>query len=103
MFIILWGQKIVGQIQALTLLAVWPWDHHLMYLSLKLFIYIGRGLVAKSDSYNPKEYIAHQAPLSMGFSRQEYWSGLLFPSPGDLPDPGIELGSPELQARFFTD
>ena len=31
----------------------------------------------------------HQAPLSMGFSRQEYWSGLLFPSPGDLPDPGI--------------
>ena len=34
----------------------------------------------------------------MGFSRQEYWSGLLFPSPGDLPDAGIELGSPELQA-----
>jgi len=34
----------------------------------------------------------------MGFSRQEHWSGLLFPSPGDLPDPGIELGSPALQA-----
>ena len=34
--------------------------------------------------------VAHQAPLSMEFSRQEYWSGLLFPSPGDLPDPGIE-------------
>ena len=33
--------------------------------------------------------VAHQAPLSMGFSRQEYWSGLPFPSPGDLPDPGI--------------
>ena len=33
-----------------------------------------------------------------GFSRQEYWSGLPFPSPGDLPDPGIELGSPALQA-----
>ena len=41
---------------------------------------------------------ARQAPLSMGFSRQEYRKGLLFPSPGDLPDPGIELGSPELQA-----
>ena len=41
---------------------------------------------------------ACQAPLSMGFSRQEYWSGLPFPSPGDLPDPGIEPGSPELQA-----
>ena len=42
--------------------------------------------------------VAHQAPLSMEFSRQEYWSGLPFPSPGDLPDPGIELGSLALQA-----
>ena len=42
--------------------------------------------------------VARQAPLSMGFSRQEYWSGLPFPSPGDLPDPGIEPGSPTLQA-----
>ena len=42
--------------------------------------------------------VAHQAPLSMEFSRQEYWSGLPYPSPGDLPDPGIELGSPALQA-----
>ena len=38
--------------------------------------------------------VAHQAPLSMGFSRQEYWSGLPFPTPGDLPDIGIELASP---------
>ena len=42
--------------------------------------------------------VAHQAPLSMGFSRQEYWSGLPFPSPGNLPYPGIEPGSPVLQA-----
>ena len=42
--------------------------------------------------------VPHQAPLSMGFSRQEYWSGLSFPSPGDLPDPGIEPRSPALQA-----
>ena len=42
--------------------------------------------------------IAHQAPLSMEFSRQESWSGLPFPSPGDLPDPEIETGSPALQA-----
>ena len=41
---------------------------------------------------------AHQAPLSMRFSRQRYWSGLPFPSPGDLPNPGIEPGSPALQA-----
>ena len=40
--------------------------------------------------------VAYQAPLSMGFSRQEYWNGLPFPSPGDVPNPGIELGSPAL-------
>ena len=42
--------------------------------------------------------VAHQTPPSMGFSRQEYWNGLAFPSPEDLPDPGIEPGSPALQA-----
>ena len=42
--------------------------------------------------------VAHQAPLSMGFSRQEYWSGLRFPSPRDFPDLGIKPGSPALQA-----
>ena len=44
------------------------------------------------------DYIACQAPRPMGFSRQEYWSGLPFPSLGDLPDPGIKPGSPALQA-----
>ena len=42
--------------------------------------------------------IVHQAPLCMEFSRQEYWTGLPFPSPGDLPDPGMEPESPTLQA-----
>ena len=42
--------------------------------------------------------VAHQAPLSMESSRQEYWSGVSFPSPGDLHDPGIEPGSPASQA-----
>ena len=42
--------------------------------------------------------LAYQASLSMGFSRQEYWSGVPFPSPGDLPNPGIKPGSPALQA-----
>ena len=46
--------------------------------------------------------IAHQAFLSMGLSRQEYWSGLPVPSPGDLPDPGIEPRSPSLQADALT-
>ena len=43
--------------------------------------------------------VAQQAPLTMGFSRQEWWSGLPFPSPGDLPDPGIKPESPALQAE----
>ena len=42
--------------------------------------------------------VAYQAPPSMGFSRQGYWSGLPFPSPGDIPDPGIKLRSPILRA-----
>ena len=47
--------------------------------------------------------VARQAPLSMGFSRQEYWSGLPFPPPGDLPNPGIEPTSPALQRVFTTE
>ena len=46
--------------------------------------------------------VACQDPLSMGFSRQEYWSGLPFPSPGDVPDRGIESMSPALAGEFFT-
>ena len=46
--------------------------------------------------------VAHQAPLSMGFSRQEYWNGLPFPSPGDLPHPGNEAASPASAGGFFT-
>ena len=49
-----------------------------------------------SDSLQPHR-LAYQAPLSMEFPRQEYWSGLPFPSPGNLPHPGIELRSPALQ------
>ena len=46
--------------------------------------------------------VAYQASLSMGFSRQEYWTGLPFPSPGDLPDPGIEPESPALQQMLYS-
>ena len=55
-----------------------------------------------SDSFVTPWTVAHQAPLFMGFSRQEYWSGLPFPSPGDLPNPGIEPISPALAGSFFT-
>ena len=61
--------------------------------------YLGGGLVTKSCLTLATPWtVAHQAPLSTGCSRQESWSGLLFPSPGDLSDPGIEPGSSVLQA-----
>ena len=58
-------------------------------------------LVAQScpDSFATPWTAARQAPLSMGFPRQKYWSGLPFPSPGDLPNPGIEPRSPALQVK----
>ena len=66
-----------------------------------MFSLLSGGLV--TNSYPTLEIpwtVAHQAPLSIEFSRQEYWSGLPFPSPGGLPDPGIEPGSPALQVLY---
>ena len=83
---------------------------HMVTLSLVFFNGGGGALVTKScPTLTTLWTITHQAPLSTGFSRQEYWSGLPFPSPEDLLDPGIEPGSPALQAdsciagRFFID
>ena len=59
----------------------------------------GRGLVSKlCPTLATPWTVAHQAPLSMGFTRQEHWSGFPCPPPGDLPDPGIKPGSPAFQA-----
>ena len=55
-----------------------------------------------SDTFSTPWTIAHQVSLSMEFLRQQYWSGLSFLSPGDLPDPGIEPMSPALVGGFFT-
>ena len=55
-----------------------------------------------SDSFVTSWTVARQVPLSMGFSRQEYWNGLPFPSLGDLPDPGIKFAAPSLVGGFFT-
>ena len=75
-------------------------------------IYITLGVCVRAKSLqscptlcDPMDYIACQSPLSMGFFRQEYWSGLPYPSPGDLSDPGIEPASPvslALAGMFFT-
>ena len=56
----------------------------------------------KPDSLQPPGTVARQAPLSLGLSRQEYWSEFPFPPPGDLPDPGIEPASPALAGEFCT-
>ena len=64
---------------------------------------ISGSLAAKSYlTLETPQTIAHQAPLSMGFPRQEYGNGLPFPSPGDLPNPGIGLKSPALAGDAFT-
>ena len=59
-----------------------------------------------SNSFGTLCTVAHQDPLSLGFPRQEYWSRMQFPTPGDLPDPGIKLTSPAgvscIAGRFFT-
>ena len=68
----------------------WDWKYtHVCMLSCVL-VFVTPGTVA------------HQAPLSMGFPRQDYWSGLPFPSPGDLLNPGIKPVSPALAGKFFT-
>ena len=66
------------------------------YLEVRFFLLLFSCSVT-SDSFATLGTVAHQAPLSMEFSRPEYWSGLPFPSPGDLPDLGTEPTGPELQ------
>ena len=79
-----------------------------IYIYIYIYIYLLQNIclcVSRSVRSNSSWPWAHQVPLSMGFSRQEYWSGLPFPTPGDLPNPVIKpmsLESPTLAGRFFT-
>ena len=63
-----------------------------------MLLFCAKSLQLCPTPCNPAWMVAHQAALSMDFSRQEYWSGWPFPSPGDLPNPRIEPRSPTLQA-----
>ena len=69
-------------------------------MAINMLLLFSRSVV--SNSLVTPWTVAHQAPLSMGFFQQEYWSGLPFPLPGDLPDPGIKPISLALAGRFFT-
>ena len=71
---------------------------HLVFIMFQVQLHVCMCLLAESCRIVILWTTARQAPLSMGFSRQEYWSGLPFPSPGDLPDPGINAASPAWQA-----
>ena len=76
-----------------------PWT----YFDLQnLWLQIDVVAVVESDSFVTPCTVARQAPLSLGFPRPEYWGSLPFPSPGDLPNPGMELESPALAGWFFT-
>ena len=72
--------------------------HTLVYFSIHPSMKVKVKSVSCVQLLATLQTVAHQAPPSMGFSRQEYWSGLPFPSPGDPPNPGIEPSSPALQA-----
>ena len=80
-------------------LVSWGWSQNQHPTRTRELVVLVRSVV--SDSATPGT-VAHQAPLSMGFPRQEYWSRLPFPSPGDLSNPGIEPASPALAGGFFT-
>ena len=92
---------------------LWDWSAppvlaHQKERAKLLVVVKGRGLLllfscsVTSSAFATPWTVACQAPMSTGFSRQEYWSGLPFPSPGDRSDSGIELASPALAGRFFT-
>ena len=92
--------------------STWSWDHVLdasIGFTMKALTAVALGLNWSESEVvqscltlcNPGT-VAHQTPPSIGFSRQEHLSGLPFPSPGDLPDPGIEPRSPTLQADALT-
>ena len=77
----------------------------ILNLSGCLFNVPAKSLQSCPALYDPIDCVARQTPLSMGFSRHEYWSGLPFPPKGDHPGPGIKptsLSSPALAGRFFT-
>ena len=73
-----------------------------LYMAMKVKVKVKMKSLSRVRLFATPWTVAYQAPPCMAFSRQEYWSGLPFPSPGDLPNPGIEPGSPAFQADALT-
>ena len=100
-----WAQQ-VGRYECLLLGSLWDvariWNHCHFIIYRHVCIVSGAQLLSGVRLFAILWIVAHQAPLPVEFSRQEYWSGLLFSPPGDLPEPGIEPSSPQLAGRFFT-
>ena len=76
--------------------------HMLILFCMLLYIKVKMKLLSRVRLFATPWTLVYQAPPSMGFSRQEYWSELSFPSPGDLPDPGVTPVSLALAGGFFT-
>ena len=72
------------------------------FCSPKVLLFLCAQSLSHDQLFVTPWMVAHKPPLSMGFSRQEYWSGLPFPSLGDLHNPGIEPRSPALAGRYLT-
>ena len=90
------GHKESERAELLSLSRWIIWDNLILNMKVKV------KLLSRVRLFVTPWTVAHQAPPSMGFSGQEYWSGLPFPSPGNLPDPGIESRSPTLQTDALT-
>ena len=96
-------------INSILLVGIWTWQT-LLYFCLLIYslthsfilCWVDACMLSRVWLFVTPLTVAHQAALSMGFSRQEYWRGLPFPTPGPLPDPRIEPASPAFAGRFFT-
>ena len=96
LYFVSWIMSLVIAVRSLSLIQNFSWDSNNLLVKVKVKSLTRVRLFATPWT------VAYQAPLSMRFSRQEYWSGLPFPSPGDLPDLGIKPGSPALEADALT-
>ena len=96
LYFVSWIMSLVIAVRSLSLIQNFSWDSNNLLVKVKV------KSLTRVQLFVTLWTVAYQTTPSMGFSRQEYWSGLPFPSPGDLPDPGIEPRSTHIVGRRFT-